>query len=74
MTLCLREPKLPAALISVDNAPVILPVGNEFPRYIQGMRDIQQSKIIKRAEADLIMEHYEKVCDDKEAMGPGVMN
>ncbi len=65
MTLCLREPKLPAAMISVDNAPVVLPVGNEFLRYIQGMRDIQNSKIMKRVEADHIMERYEKVCGDQ---------
>jgi pimeloyl-ACP methyl ester carboxylesterase len=47
-------------MISVDNAPVVLPVGNEFLRYIQGMRDIQNSKIMKRVEADHIMERYEK--------------
>jgi hypothetical protein len=65
MTLCLREPELPAALISVDNAPVVLPVGKEFLRYIQGMREIQNSKIMKRIEADHIMERYEKVCGDQ---------
>lgn len=61
MTLGLREPKLPGILISVDNAPVLAPLQNDFSRYIQGMRKIEELKILKRDEADQIMQLYEKV-------------
>lgn len=69
MTLGLREPKLPGALISVDNAPVVAPLGGDFSRYIQGMRNIENSKITKREEADKIMQPYEKVRDHNALLG-----
>lgn len=61
MTLALHVPHLPAVLISVDNAPVTAPLGNDFFNYIQGMRKIEKSKISSRDEADQIMQSYEKV-------------
>lgn len=63
MTLALREPKLLGALISVDNAPVVAPLGGEFLTYIQSMRVIEKSRIVKRNEADQVMERVEKVQD-----------
>lgn len=61
MTLSLQEPTLVGCLISVDNAPVVASIGSDFLKYIQGMRDIEKSKIIKRPDADRTMERYEKV-------------
>lgn len=61
MTLGLREPKLPGVLIAVDNAPVVAPLEQNFLKYVQGMRKVEQLKIIKRHEADQIMQSYEKV-------------
>ena len=63
MTLALRDPKLLGALISVDNAPVAAPIGVDFLTYIQSMRVIEKRKIIKRSEADQVMELVEKVQD-----------
>lgn len=61
MTLGLREPQLPGVLIAVDNAPTVAPLENDFSRYIQGMRKIEQSQTTRRDEADKIMQSYEKV-------------
>ena len=61
MTLGLREPHLPGVLVAVDNAPIVAPLENDFSRYIQGMRKVEQLQLIRRDEADQIMQSYEKV-------------
>lgn len=60
MTLALHEPDLVANLIAVDNAPVDARLGTEFARYIQGMKKIDEADITRQAEADKILEPYEK--------------
>jgi hypothetical protein len=61
MTLALRSPKLLGALIPVDNAPVDANLKSDFHKYVQGMRDIEERKIKKQAEADAVLTNYEKV-------------
>ncbi len=61
MTLALHEPDLVASLIAVDNAPVDARLGSDFARYIQGMKRIDEAAVTRQAEADKILEPYEKV-------------
>ena len=61
MTVALRSPALPKALIPVDNAPVDAILKSDFHKYVQGMREIEDKGIKKRAEADDILKTYESV-------------
>lgn len=61
MTVALRSPKTVSALIPVDNAPVDASLSSNFPKYIQGMREIDEAGVNKRSEADAILEKYEEV-------------
>ena len=61
MALALQEPDLVANIISVDNAPVDARLGTDFARYIQGMKKIDEAGVTRQAEADKILEPYEKV-------------
>jgi pimeloyl-ACP methyl ester carboxylesterase len=61
MTLALHEPDMIANIIAVDNAPVDARLGSDFARYIQGMKKIDEANITRQAEADKILEEYEKV-------------
>ncbi|KAK4042912.1 Alpha/Beta hydrolase protein [Parachaetomium inaequale] len=60
MALALHEPDLVANLVAVDNAPVDARLGSDFARYIQGMKKIDEAGITRQAEADKILEPYEK--------------
>lgn len=62
MTLALRSPDTVGALISVDNAPVDAALTSDFPKYIRGMRRIEDAQITKQVEAEEIMKQYESVC------------
>lgn len=61
MTLALRSPDAVGALISVDNAPVDAALKNGFVKYVQGMKEIDDSKVTKQADADGILKKYENV-------------
>lgn len=61
MSVALKSPNLPGALISVDNAPVNAALGRNFAQYIQGLRLIDKAKVSKQVEADEILKPYEKV-------------
>lgn len=60
MTLALTSPSLIASLIAVDNAPVDARLESDFARYIQGMKKIDAADVTRQAEADAILEPYEK--------------
>ena len=60
-TLALRSPKLVKAVIPVDNAPVDATLKNDFIRYIQGLRSINDAGVTKQIEADSILQKYENV-------------
>ena len=62
MTIALRSPNTVGSLISVDNAPVDATLKSDFPKYIQGMRRIEEAQITKHSEAEDIMKQYESVC------------
>jgi len=61
MALALHEPDLIESIIAVDNAPVDVRLESDFARYIQGMKKIDEAGVTKQAEADKILEPYEKV-------------
>lgn len=61
MTVALRSPHLVGALIPVDNAPVDANLKSDFHKYVQGMRDIEEAKVKRQAEADDILKKYEEV-------------
>lgn len=61
MTVALRSPQHVGALIPVDNAPVDANLKNDFHKYVQGLREIEEAQVKKHAEADAILKKYEEV-------------
>jgi hypothetical protein len=61
MTLALRSPQLVESVVSVDNAPLDAALLSDFAKYIQGMRKIEDSEIMRQADADKILQEYEEV-------------
>jgi len=61
MTVALRSPQLLGALIIVDNAPVDANLKSKFHQYVQGLQEIEEAKVKKQAEADEVLQRYEKV-------------
>ncbi|KAK4164879.1 Alpha/Beta hydrolase protein [Cladorrhinum sp. PSN259] len=60
MALALSSPDLVQNIISVDNAPVDARLESDFARYIQGMKKIDEANVTRQAEADQILQPYEK--------------
>jgi hypothetical protein len=60
MTLALRTPALIENIVSVDNAPLDAAIPSDFAKYIQGMRKIEESEVIRQAEADKILQDHEE--------------
>lgn len=60
MSLALQRPELVQDLIAVDNAPVDTVLSSDFPRYIEGMRKIEGANVTTQAEAERILENYER--------------
>lgn len=60
MTLALHSPDLVANIASVDNAPVDKILGNDFARYVRGMKRIEAANVTRQAEADKILAEYEE--------------
>ena len=61
MTVALRSPSRLGALIAVDNAPVDVGLKGDFGTYVQGMRQVEESKVMKQVEADAMLKAYVKV-------------
>ena len=64
MTVALRSPKTVSALVPVDNAPADANLSSDFPKYMQGMREVEEAGVKKRVEADNILKKYEEVRSD----------
>lgn len=60
MTVALRNPDNCADIIAVDNAPVDAALASDFPRYVEGMRRVEEAKVSSQKEADAILEPYAK--------------
>ena len=63
MTLALRNSVLVKSLISVDNAPVDASLSSDFPKYIEGLKEIEGSSVFKQADADRILTRFEEASD-----------
>ena len=61
MTVALRSPSSVSAIVSVDNAPVSVPLSTDFAKYVRGMKEIEKAKVTKQKEADNILAKYEEV-------------
>ena len=61
MTLALRSPDAIGALVPVDNAPVDAVLASDFPKYVRGLRAVEDARVSKRVEADEILKKYEDV-------------
>ena len=59
MTLALTSPELVANIASVDNAPVDKVLGNDFGKYVRGMKRIEEAGVTRQSEADKILSEYE---------------
>lgn len=60
MTVALRSPTILRAVIPVDNAPVDANLKSDFHKYVRGLREIEEQEPQKQAEADAILQNYEK--------------
>ncbi|KAF1993542.1 alpha/beta-hydrolase [Amniculicola lignicola CBS 123094] len=60
MTMALRNPGRYASMIAVDNAPVDAALTSDFPKYVEGMRRVEEGRVMSHKEADEILEPYAK--------------
>lgn len=61
MVLALRTPELVSNIVSVDNAPVDKILGRDFPKYVRGLKRIQEANVQRQSEADKILQEFEEV-------------
>ncbi|KAI5804029.1 Alpha/Beta hydrolase protein [Peziza echinospora] len=59
MAVSLRRPELVANIIAVDNAPIEAALSSSFGQYVQAMRRIEGSNVLKHSDADAILKEYE---------------
>lgn len=57
MALALRNPHTISALISVDNSPIDAALKSDFGKYLQGMRVIEEAKVSKQSDADVLLQN-----------------
>ena len=60
MVLALRNPRLISALIPIDNSPIDAALKSDFGRYVQGMRVVEDARVSKQSDADVILQKYEQ--------------
>ncbi|KAG1473001.1 hypothetical protein G6F56_001207 [Rhizopus delemar] len=60
MSTALESPELVSKLVVVDMPPVPIKLGRSFRKYVQAMKEIEESKVSKQSEADAILAQYEK--------------
>lgn len=58
MTMALRDPECCDNIVAVDNAPVDAALASDFPRFIEGMRKVEEAKPMSQKQADQILEPY----------------
>ncbi|RDW89394.1 hypothetical protein BP6252_01426 [Coleophoma cylindrospora] len=59
MTVALRSPGMISSIIAVDNSPTRVPLSENFAGFIEGMREVEASKVKTFKEADEILKKYE---------------
>jgi len=63
MVVALRSSHSIGALIPVDNAPVDATLKSDFSKYVRGLRNVEEAKVTKSAEADDILRKFEEVSE-----------
>ncbi|KAI8940739.1 hypothetical protein NX059_002004 [Plenodomus lindquistii] len=58
MTMALRNPDICANIIPVDNSPVDAALSSDFPKYAEGMRQVEAAAPNTMKEADAILQPY----------------
>ena len=61
MAVALGSPDTVSSIVAVDNAPVDAALDGNFPKYIRGMKKIQNANVTRLAEADAILQEFEPV-------------
>lgn len=59
MAVALGSPDTVSSIVAVDNAPVDAALDGNFPKYIRGMKKIQNANVTRLAEADAILQEFE---------------
>jgi len=59
--LTLTKPDLPKGIISMENAPISSRLSPTFKQYINAMNAILDAKLVKRKDAEDLLEKYEPV-------------
>ncbi|KAF2637709.1 alpha/beta-hydrolase [Massarina eburnea CBS 473.64] len=60
MTMALQDPSCCANIVAVDNAPVDATLASDFPKYVKGMRRVEDAKPQSQKAADEILAPYAK--------------
>lgn len=60
MTMALKDPECCQDIIAVDNAPVDAALASDFPKYVEGMRRVEDAKVLSQKQADKILEPFAK--------------
>lgn len=60
MAVALRSPDMVKSMICVDNSPADGKLSSAFPRYVEGMKHVEQANVKTRKEAYQILSQYEK--------------
>ncbi|CAI6333317.1 unnamed protein product [Periconia digitata] len=60
MAMALREPSCCANIIAVDNAPVDAALASDFPKYVEGMRKVENAQCKSQKAADEALTPYVK--------------
>jgi len=60
MTVALQSPEKIQNFVAVDNAPIDAALQSNFGKYMQGMKKIEEADVKSRAQADEILQEYEK--------------
>lgn len=61
MVLALRSSNILKAVVSIDNAPVRSALRSNFSNYIEGMRQIENARVMRQSEAEEILKTFETV-------------
>lgn len=59
MAISFRRPDLVAAMISVDNSPADGKLSSSFPRYVEGLKQVEAANINTSKEAYKVLSKYE---------------
>lgn len=60
MAMALQDPSCCANIVAVDNAPVDAALASDFPKYVEGMRKVENAKCTSQRAADEVLSPFAK--------------